>query len=339
MLEAISLSQGRQRGSSRRHILRAAMAGLTLAPLGARAQPESAIRGRDGWLFAPWERLDRVDLTNIPRVCEIIGEAMRMIRAAGIEVVLALIPSKAIIYLDMLPPEMTPSREALGRYALIHRTLQEQRAGWLPDLLSPMLQARAARPDQRLFFRADTHWTAAGAELCASEVARFIRDQIPLPPAPGPGERLGPPVLRTRTRADLLPFLPAVERRQYPPEEYLIRPPVRTGNAGLVAEDRADVMALGSSFLAPEFNFSPALSAGLGRPIALEWRVANIGPYATLTGYLGSQLFRRQAPRLLVMSLLEQPMVLLPGNRAAFPEHAMSADSFLERVRQALAAR
>jgi hypothetical protein len=32
-------------------------------------------------------------------------------------------------------------------------------------------------------------------------------------------------------------------------------------------------------------------------------------------------------------------MVLLPGNRAAFPEHAMSADSFLERVRQALAAR
>lgn len=311
-------------------------AGAALAAPAASAQGLQAIRGQDGWLFAPWDNVQTVDVTNLPRVSEIISEAVRILRAGRVEVAIALIPAKAIVYRNMLPPGMTPVPAALRRYEAARSALMQGGASLVPDLMAPMAREAAARPEPRLFFRADTHWTPVGAELAAGVMAGAIRSAIRLPASPGPAERLGPPVRRTRGRNDLLEFIPAADRRNYPAEEYVIRAPAaRTGSA-LIQEDRADVVAVGSSFLAPEFNFSSALSAELGRPVALDWKPANLGPYATLLTYLRSQMFQRQRPRLMVLSLLEGAMVLLPTNRSAFPQHAMSTDAFLDGVRAAV---
>lgn len=316
----------------------AAAAGAGLSPVNALAQRLPIIRGRDGWLFAPWDDVQRVDLTNLPRVCQITSQAAQLIRATGVEVTIALVPAKAMLYHDMLPQGMVVSREARQRYGAARAALTEGGAGLVPDLSLVMQHQRAARPDQRLFFKADTHWTAAGAEVGAAAMSAGIQATMRLPPSTAPGERLGPPVRRTRGRNDLLDFIPAAERRSFPAEEYLIRAPVARGAASLLQDDRADVAAVGSSFLHPDFNFAPTLSATLARPVALEWKPQNVGPYQTMLDYLRSQLFRQQRPRLLVWCLLEGAMVILPTNRSAFPEHAMTANAFLDGVRSALAA-
>lgn len=320
----------------KRRGLVALAAGTALAAPAAQAQRLSAIRGRDGWLFAPWDNVQQADTTNLPRVCEILAEAVGMLRAAHVETVITLIPSKAMVYRNMLPPGMAPSPVALRRYEAARAALTQGGVRLVPDLMTPMAREAAARPEPRLFFKADTHWTPAGAELAAGVMASAIQAAFRFPASPGPGERLGPQVQRVRGRNDLLDFVPAAERRDFPAEPFLIRAPVPRGGAALVQEDRADVAVVGSSFLSPEFNFAAALSAGLNRPVALDWKTANFGPYETLLSYLRSQTFQRQRPLLLVLSLLEGAMVLLPSNRSAFPQHAMSTDAFLSGVRASL---
>lgn len=316
--------------------LAALAAGTALAAPPARAQHLSAIRGREGWLFAPWDNVQQADTTNLPRVCDILAEAVGMLRAAGVETVIALIPSKAMVYRNMLPPGMAPSPVAQRRYEATRAALTQGGVRLVPDLMTPMAREAAARPEPRLFFKADTHWTPAGAELAAWVMAAAIQSAFRFPASPGPAERLGPPERRVRGRNDLLDFVAAAERRNFPAEPFLIHAPISRAGAALVQEDRADVAAVGSSYLAPEFNFAAALSAGLGRPVALDWKTANVGPYETLLAYLRSRTFQRQRPLLLVLSLLEGAMVLLPSNRSAFPQHAMGTDAFLGGVRAAL---
>ena len=296
----------------------------------------SALRGREGFLFLQWDNPAQAAITNVPRVAASFVEAANLLRAAGVETCIAVIPSKFRIYRDMLLPDQPFSAGAEQRLEV---SLAELRKGpsLVPDLGALLLNHRRAHPDQQLFFRADTHWTPLAAAIAAQEIARLIRASNMLPPSRVPGVRLGPAITQNRTRRDLLEFVPAADRPAYPVEPYLIRP-ILPARGGLLEAPVSDVTVLGSSFVAQEFNFHGELSAALDRPVALEWKVQTVGPFRILLDYLASPLFRRERPRMLVITILESAMSLGPENRGAYPSHFMSGADFLRDLRLALAA-
>lgn len=325
----------RKFGCGRRGLASLALPALALGTGSRTASAQAtAIRGRDGWLFFPWDNPARVSLTGIPRVTGLLVEAAEMLRTAGIATCLAVVPSKFRIYRDRLAPDQVFDSAAEQRLSVVLAELRKGRS-IVPDLGALLLAHRRNHPQDTLFFRADTHWTPLGAALSAHEVARLVRGAGILPAASAPGMRLGPPTTRMRARQDLLDLIPASERAAYAPEPYVIRP-AQPARGGLLDAPPSDVAVLGTSFVAPEFNFHAELSAALDRPVALEWKIQTVGPYSVLLQYLRGPLFRRERPRLIVLVLLEGAMAIGPENRTAYPADAMSAADFIGGVRQAL---
>lgn len=301
----------------------------------ARAQARAgAIRGRENWLFLQWDDPAQMSLGSLPRVAGLLRDGATLLREKGIEVAFVVVPGKFRIYRDMLPDGHGFVDIAERRLSLV---LEELRRGSpvVPDLALPMLAQRRASPRENLFFKADTHWTPAGAAVAAAELNRQIRASVRLPAARSPGVRLASAVTQTRLRRDLLEFLPPAERAAYPPEPYQIRLPVAARGA-LLDASVSDVTIVGNSFMAPEFNFHNELSALLERPVALDWQVQTVGPFRTMLDYLRGQVFRRERPRLILWTLLEGVVTINPENRGAYPESHMTGAAFLDGVRQAL---
>jgi len=318
----------------RRTFVTSAASTLLVDQAKAQARP-GVIRGRDNWLFMQWDDPAQVSLTSLPRVSGLLRDAAVMLREKAIEVGFIVVPSKFRIFRDMLPPGQVFPDSAEQRLGAVLEELR--RANLLaPDLAAPMLAQRRTSSQENLFFKADTHWTPAGAAVAAAEVNRQIRASLRLPPSLAPGVRLGPIVTQTRLRRDLVEFLPPADRIAFLPEPYRIRPPVAMRGA-LLDAPASDVIILGNSFMAPEFNFNNELSALLERPIALDWKVGSVAIFKVLLEYLNGQLFRRERPRLILLAMLENVFTINPENRGAYPESNMTGAAFLDGMRQAAA--
>ena len=315
------------------------MAGLAAPFMARRAdaqQPSLVEIGVQGWLFPTWDRIHRVDLAAVRSTLQSVTAAIEVLRAARIQVVICLIPSKKRIMSQFLPPGTTVAPEAAQRYSL---TVQEAtRVGALVPDLEALFRAQIQRdPARHLFFKSDTHWTPFGSEVAAVEMARQMRAGLQLPQSPRPGTRLGD--LRTMTLAagDLVQHIPAAQRASFGAEESLIRqilPP--EGAAALIEDDSHDTVIVGTSNVQPRFGFQPVLSNQLVRPVGLTWRPNNVGTYFALLEYVRSEGFRRQRPRALVWNHLEQDMLSSPGN-PAWGTAAMAPAEFLNQLRRAVA--
>lgn len=293
--------------------------------------------GKEGWLFLVFDDTRQGSSPRSQQVTRLMAEATGLMQARGIECAILLTPSKSRIYAEFLPDDWQFNADSQRRY---EQGLEALRTGGalVPDLAQVMHAHRRANPAAALFFRNDTHWTPAAAELAAKELAGLLAQRVPLPPGQGRATRLGPPVRMPGTENDLLNLLPSADRGKYQVEPFFIRRPLaESGPNALVEEDRADVALVGNSFAQPKLNLAPALAAELGRPVSLAWDNHLKGPYRTLLGYLQSAGFRRTRPRVIVWNIVEQDLGLLPSDSRAFPSNAMSPDDFLSGIRQALA--
>jgi alginate O-acetyltransferase complex protein AlgJ len=283
-----------------------------------------------------WDDVRHTDTQKIRSLAQLISDAIGILKQANIAVVISLTPSKARIYREFLPDDFKFSAEADQRYAL---ALQEyRRPGTLvPDLAGTLASARKAQPDESLFLKADTHWTAAGAEASAIEIAKEIREKLQLPASAKPGTQLGQPENTLQEKNDLVELLPASEHAKYPMQSYLIRKPVEAeSQSALVEDDAADVVVIGNSYMQPRYNFSPMLSNQLNRPVSLVWRVHQYGPYQTLLIYLNGETFKRQRPKLIVWNFEENDLVSTPDRRDTWGPNAMAPQAFLVKLRQVL---
>jgi alginate O-acetyltransferase complex protein AlgJ len=325
-------------GQTRRAVLRgfgaAALTALSIVPSRGFEVVHGTIIGKDRWLFPLWDDPRHAEFANITSSTGFINRTVRVLREAGIETLIALTPAKGRTYRDFLPPDLgfTADGEIRYRFALDALT----QAGTLaPDLATLMQDVRKANPSSVLFFKADTHWTAEGAECAAQEVARVISAAVQLPPPARPGMALGPVTTRLRARNDLADAIgqPAA----YPLQSYRVHPPVVSrGGAGLTADDGADVAVVGSSYMAPEHNFAPMLSNRLRRPVTLVWRTYDVGPYHTLLLYLRSPAFRQIRPRLIVWNFHEVGIKAGPELLDAWTEYAIGRSAFIAEVRKAI---
>ncbi len=291
--------------------------------------------GTGGWLFPIFDNLRYVDTPLIKTLAAMIGTAAGLLQRAQIETVIAMTPAKSRVYPEFLPANRRVSPSADTRYRLALAELR--RAGVVvPDLAAIMVGANQPATADTLFLKLDTHWTPAGAALAAAEIAKQIMAKCHLPPSKSPGAKLGPPVLRTEPGGDLLALLPAAERAKYSPDRYHIREVVEDASSGLLDDETADVAIVGNSYMNPKWNFGPELSSALGRPVTLVWKVHLDGPYATLLSYLGSDLFKKQRPKVLVWDMHEVDLQTAPADAGVWGENAMSRDAFLANLQRVL---
>ena len=294
--------------------------------------------GKDDWLFAIYDENKHFDLARMRTVTACINDAVAILKKAGIETAIALTPSKSRVYRDYLPADFMPIPDIDKRYALAREMLSKP-GTLVPDLASVMLDVRRANPDVACFLKADTHWTADGAEPCAVEMAKQIKAKIALPPSPRPGTQLGTVVTVKQAGNDLAEGLPDVRAAKYAPQAYHIHQVAQvSGAAGLLDDGQADVLLVGNSFMQPKYGFATMLSSQLGRPVSLMWKVHQSSPYKTLLEALGTDQARQQRPKLLVWDFEETDMGALPDRTDVWGPNALKIDAFLSQLRTTVGA-
>jgi alginate O-acetyltransferase complex protein AlgJ len=292
--------------------------------------------GKDGWLFPVWDEVRHIEVGRIHQVADTFTAAVDILKAANIQVAIALTPAKSRIYHDFLPEDFRFTAEPEQRYTMALEQLR--RSGVLvPDFATPLLALRTTQPGGPLFFKADTHWTAAGAEAAAVEMARQIREKLHLPPSTQHGTKLGPFVSMIQGKNDLAALLPPADAAKYPLESYQIRQVVEAqeGDA-LLDDDAADVVLIGNSFMQPKLGFQPILSNQIDRPVSLVWKVHQFGPYQTLLGYLNSDSFRKKRPNLIVWNFHETDVTMPSDRRDGWGQNAIAPQAFLGALHQAV---
>ena len=325
---------------SRRFVLGGGAACLLAPPGGARAATvvKGSVIGKNGWLFLVWDDPRKADAQRMKDVTGTITAAIGLLRAAKIEVVIPLTPAKARVYPEFLPDDFTFSPEAEKRYGAALAVLRQSGA-LVPDLATFFAGLRKAQPGTDIFYKTDTHWTAFGAENAAAEIGRRMNETLHLPASAQPGAKLGPAVTQVHTASDLAMNLPLADRTQHPDESFAVHLPLAAqGKSALIEDDNADVVVIGNSYMQPKYNFAPALSSTINRPVGLVWKIHTVGPYRTMLNYLGSDAFKRQKPKVIVWNFHEIDMELPIDSTSAWPQDAMADDVFLGQVRAAVKA-
>lgn len=320
-----------------RRALLSGLGGLGLTAALARPAPAAksnlAVVGKDGWLFPLWDAMSRYDQAAQRGVVQVVADAAGILKSAGIETVVALIPSKCRTYRQYLPDDVRLTPDIDKRYPAAVADLG--RTVLVPDIDAAF---RTARGSQQLYFKSDTHWMPAAAEVAATEVAKRVKERLRLPASGRPGNKLNPPTTLTMPAGDLARFVAPADRAKYGAEPYQIREAAAVGSAAaLLEDDTTDVTIVGNSFMQPKFGFPTILSNQLERPVGLAWKPNNYGAYFTLLEYVKSQAFKKSRPKLLVWGHLEFDMQNQP-NSSSFGQNAMPPQTFLTDLRQAVGA-
>ena len=337
----MSAVQSKAQGVSRRAVMAslAAFGALGVAPRRAAASiSDFVVIGKDDWLFAIYDEVHRTDVPRMKVCIQLINEAVGVMKKAGIETVISLTPAKARIYRDYLPADFLFDAESEKRYAVALDLLRAP-GTLVPDLATVLLDQRKAHPDVPLFLTADTHWTAPAAEAAAVEVARQIKAKMHLPASAKPGTQLGPVITMRQASNDLAEGLPDAMGAKYRPQLYPLHQAVQAaGGSALLADDTADVLVVGNSFMQPKYGFAAMLSNQLERPVSLTWKVHQSSPYRTLLAALGSDEFRRQKPKLLVWDFEETDMQKMIDESGVWGQNVMAPQAFLSTLRSTVGA-
>ncbi len=229
-----------------------------------------------------------------PARMQFFREVRDLVRQAGAELFVVILPDKARVYPEMCYGDGVLPPSKVGNYVAI---LADLAAVDIPtvDLAAAMAAARAVDPATELYYRRDTHWRPAGALVAGRAVAAALEQHF--------GTRLGPrsavalsgltsvraigdlpanmgigtvelpdPVLEWRTAP--MSFLAdhLSEVRDY----YGVEIRRETGAVAMDGKDpQAEVLLLGASFA--EENGMNALALFLGRSVRAYIRRGAVG--------------------------------------------------------------
>jgi alginate O-acetyltransferase complex protein AlgJ len=323
-----------------RRILLPAGAGLVLARPAPAQVRGNIVFGKDNHIFAGWEDIRRASAQRMRPVVQLATQVIRILKDAGMEVAVPLIPTRARVLSDMLPPDFQPNQDAQRRYEQAMAQLR-QAGAIVPDYATLLTNLRTSQREA-VFFKADSHWTAVGAEAAAIDMANAIKGAVQLPASRRPGTRLGNFITNVHS-GDFLQLLPEADKPRFPAERFRIRQAAAASGGGSVAgglleDDNADVVVVGNSYMQPYFGYPHVLSSALARPVALVWKTARVGPYRTLLDYVTGSQFRAQRPKVLLWQLMEGSLEQMPDAANWWePAMAMPAPQFLNDLRRAVA--
>ena len=269
----------------------------TCARLAAQASAAGTpiVAGSDGWYFAAAEvsALGAGATRSGPIVSAIAGAAERL-RRDGIDLVVAPVPPKGVIYPDRLAPGLDvpiPVRRLDATLQGIYGDLRAQGVR-VVDLTTAFLRDRFHH-EGPLYCRQDSHWSGVGCVLAAEIIGATVRD---LAVIEAPTARpYGLAWFTTPIRGDLWQALDQPPPREevrargvIEPEEPPLPAVVRNGDAqvAVVGDTHVLVFHGGEPYHARGAGVADQLAFELRQPVALHaggggapapWRLPALG--------------------------------------------------------------
>lgn len=254
---------------------------VTCARLAAAAEAAntSVVSGADGWYFAAGEiaALGGEGPASAAATTAIAALAERL-RENGIELVVAAVPPKGIVYPDRLAPELDVPIPVRRLDATLQDAYQELRARdvRVVDLTEPFIRDRFHH-EGPLYCRQDSHWSGSGCVVAAGIIAAAVRG-LGVLEAP-PEQRYGLAWFTTPIRGDLGRRLAAPARLEeirvrglIAPDDPSAAPVTRNGDAPLtiVGDTHALVFHAGEPYHARGAGVAEQLAFELRQPVALH---------------------------------------------------------------------
>ena len=133
--------------------------------------------GSDHWLFIPARAsMPPRDHRALARhSAALLAAADRRLATLGIRLVLLPVPRKSVVYQEYLPPRIDP-------WPLLDDVVTSQllsRGVETVDLLEAFRAHRESRPEEHLYFQADSHWTDRAQLIAARETCRTVGLLVP----------------------------------------------------------------------------------------------------------------------------------------------------------------
>lgn len=307
---------------------------LAVATPVAWAGDSPIFEGQRGWLFPDWESLTHTDAAALKTNVALLASAQQLFRQVGIELVIVVVPAKAVFDEAQLPADRVVAPVVRQRYARLQQLLAQ--AGLVSVDLWPPLKA-AQTPDRPVFYRTDYHWTSTAAEAAADAVAQRIRQQPWAPSDSGQGTVLGEWV-NERHYGDLSArYLPPDRRRVLGRDWFTVRLPV-ADNTSLLDDGPAPVHVMGNSFVQPYWGFAQRLSQQLGVTTSLTWNAGTVGQWVIAVLHAESQLKGQPKPKVLVWQMNEAQVEIGPNTGGLWDiKGLMEPQAWLQRLQTALA--
>ncbi|HCH66428.1 MAG: hypothetical protein CL927_10270 [Deltaproteobacteria bacterium] len=256
--------------------------------------------GTDDWLFTreEFEVLPGRDAEIASKRSRILA-VQKQLMARNIQLVVALVPSKARIYSDRvsLPPTMDSTYGAFRESLLAEGVTA-------PDLVAPL---RAARAQGEVFLATDTHWTPLGASVVAAALRSSVADWEPQDGAAWTIEA-GEAIPH---EGDLLSYVPLGPwQGVLGPGAETVSTRILTGTAptggGLLGDVEIPITVVGTSYSANiTWGFVDELKAAF-QSDALNAAQEGRGPIVPMEAWTNDASFLETPPRLVIWEIPER---------------------------------
>lgn len=258
------------------------------------------VQGEGDWLFR--SRYDlRTDFGTTPAGYRQFKKLRDALKAKGVELVIVYQPTRGLVNREKL----TAAEKAQFDFKLAKQNYLKaiegfRQAGiWTPDL-SPLFDEQGVATDY--YFKADHHWTPAGAQRTAKLVAETLK-QIPSFDE-APNKEYASKVVGLLGKAGTLHktaanFCGTSYATQYV-ERFETEPVGEADSASLFGDEADPQIALvGTSNSGPAYNFAGFLQQYSGAEV-LNRSVSGGGFDSALLQYMSSQEFHENPPKILI---------------------------------------
>ncbi len=265
---------------------------------------EQVRTGKDGWLFLTDElRFDAGGNAHLKARVELLGAAARGLDRQGVKLIVALVPDKARMYANKLPGRHYPEYNS-SRYQDALDALRKQGVSAV-DLQQPLAQAAA---QEQVYYRTDTHWNQAGAQIAAEAVARSVQQlgialentSFSSANSSAPVERSGD-LIRLMGLEDMPPALGPRPDMEAP---VVTRQTSVDKAGGLFGDSVVPVVLTGTSY-SLRGNFHGFLQQALSAKVLNAARDGG-GFLQATTAYLTDDAFRTAKPKVLIWEVPER---------------------------------
>ena len=117
--------------------------GIGISGVAAHAQQApSGVVGKDGWLFSTWELATAEDVAPTNLTIDLISRFNKVLAANGVTMAVVIIPSRARVYSEFLPPSVRKTREMASQYERVMKGFEKGRVNAI-DLATPCRPANS----------------------------------------------------------------------------------------------------------------------------------------------------------------------------------------------------
>ncbi|MDZ4086250.1 MAG: hypothetical protein U1E69_05535 [Tabrizicola sp.] len=284
--------------------------------------PSASIEGTDGVFYRVQSDL-RLQHPMDDIVVDQLAQLARVLEDQGTTLIYVNVPTKGQAMPQYLPPEAA----AYGYDPAVMQANYQDVTDRLnaagvpaPDLMTAML---GAKPDEKVFFQADFHWTPDGARLAAQAIGEMIRSlpaYADVTPVEFTSQEAAPEVAFSGLRRELQTYckdtLPQVEAKTWvttratdgqlsAADIFADANPAQPAEGEVLdifgtGSDEASLVLVGTSFSDSSINnFAGFLSEYAGIE-AVNYAITGGNQFGSMTSYLTSREFAEDRPTFLI---------------------------------------